>query len=65
MLLINRMGDAIGVQHTNEDKVTVFIPGSGEVLLCRLNDWININQAGAGIDGKLVEQLLSLGVSLA
>ncbi|NDP38263.1 MAG: hypothetical protein GZ093_05860 [Rhodoferax sp.] len=39
LLLVDRVGDVVGVQFSGEDEVALFIPGSGDVLLCTASQW--------------------------
>lgn len=37
--LVDHMGDVVGVQFSQEDEVALFIPSSGDVLLCSASQW--------------------------
>jgi len=39
LLLADRVGDVVGVQFSDEDEVALFIPSSGDVLLCTARQW--------------------------
>ena len=36
---VDRVGDVVGVQFSDEDELAVFIPSSGDVLLCTASQW--------------------------
>ena len=38
-LLADYVGDVVGIQFTGEDEVALFIPSSGDVLLCSASQW--------------------------
>lgn len=44
LLLLDHVGDVVGVQFSGEDEVAVFIPGSGDVLLCTASQWRCLKQ---------------------
>lgn len=39
LLLVDRVGDVVSVQFSDEDEVALFIPSSGDVLLCTASQW--------------------------
>ena len=39
LLQADRVGDVVGVQFSDEDEVALFIPSSGDVLLCTASQW--------------------------
>ena len=56
MLEINQLGDVIGVQFADEEEVALFIPGSGDVLLCTAAQWHSLKDVPVGGDiGLLID----------
>lgn len=39
---VDRVGDVVGVHFAREDEVVLYIPGSGDVLLCSADQWHNL-----------------------
>lgn len=52
VLLTQQLGDVVGVQFSGEEDVALFIPGSGDVLLCDAAQWhsLKAGQVGGATD---------------
>jgi hypothetical protein len=48
VLSTERVGDVVGVQFPNEEDVALFIPGSGDVLLCTAAQWHSLKAGQVG-----------------
>jgi hypothetical protein len=56
VLAIHRLGDVVGVQFADEEEVALFIPGSGDVLLCTAAQWHSLKDVPVGGDiGLLID----------
>lgn len=44
---VDRVGDVVGIQYPDEDEVVLYIPGSGDVLLCSADQWHRLKEAPA------------------
>ncbi len=44
----DRVGDVVGVQFPDEEEVALFIPCSGDVLLCTVGQWRSLKDMSAG-----------------
>ena len=44
---VDRVGDVVGVQFPHEDEVVLYIPGSGDVLLCSGDQWSRLKAMSA------------------
>lgn len=60
-----RLSDVVVTQFRGENRVVLFLPFSGEVLLCSSNDWQQIAQDDLESPSELRAMLLKLGASIA
>jgi hypothetical protein len=58
---VTQVGDIFGVHFSNEKNVALFVVGSGDVLLCSLDDWQDLQRAEGGQPSSLATTLLNLG----
>ena len=63
-LSIKLVGDVVGVQFSQEEEVILFMPGSGDVLLCSRKQWQRLNENFTPAS-DLESALLGLGAFLA
>ena len=49
-------------QYPAEDSVVLFLPASGEVLLCNAHDWQTLRRDGVASTSDLARKLRTLGV---
>lgn len=40
--MVDQLGDVVGVQFSQEEEVALFIPSSGDVLLCAASQWSHL-----------------------
>lgn len=68
-----QLGDVVGFEFPGEAEVALFVPGSGDVLLCHLDQWSQLKKFSntahghdmATSDSELVVMLRTLGASIA
>ncbi|WP_394756511.1 hypothetical protein [Rhodoferax sp.] len=60
LLLVDHVGDVVGVQFSGEDAVALFIPSAGDVLLCTASQWCCLKERPvATLTGLLTEPVAS------
>ena len=60
--MIMRFGEIVTAQYPIEENIVLFLPASGEVLLCDANDWHTLRRDGAASTLDLAQKLRTLGV---
>ena len=63
----DHIGDVVGIQFPGEEEVALFIPGSGDVLLCAAAQWQSLKEGHVDVTlvADLHSTLISLGAFLA
>ncbi len=61
VLLTQQLGDVVGVQFANEEELALFIPESGDVLLCDATQWHLLKTGQLGCTPDPVADLLQAG----
>ena len=70
-VVVAPLGDVFGVEFPDEQELALFVPSSGDVLLCTSSDWSDLKEAPVpGLpdrncsSGVLRSKLLGLGALL-
>jgi hypothetical protein len=58
-------GDVVAACFPGEENIVLFLPFSGEVLLCLSSEWDNLKQCPSGSPSALKITLLKLGALVA
>lgn len=48
LLSADHLGDVVGVRFSDEEEVALFIPSSGDVLLCTESQWRSLKEERVG-----------------